>query len=186
MADIAIKAGADAIGVVLAKGSPRSVSFETARSIEREFGDAVAVVAVVAGGCDWPELLQKWRGPVQVHGEEAADRFRRPGVAVIRGIAWSYAAALAWDAESSVAALLVDGPRGGSGLAFDHGELSAVRASLTKPLILAGGLTPDSVGGVIERLHPYGVDVSSGVELAPGEKDPGAIRSFCQAARAIR
>lgn len=183
MACIAADAGADAIGVVLARASPRCVSIETALAIHRDFGVELAVVAVIEGGADWPTLRTIWPGPVQVHGDEGPDRFRAPGTSVIRGFRWSLDAARLWDREPGVAALLVDGPAGGSGRGFDHDALRAGRSTLTKPLIVAGGLTPDSVRGVIERLEPYGVDVSSGVERAPGEKDAGAIRAFCQAAR---
>ncbi len=185
MARVAVDAGADAIGVVLARGSPRQVSLEVARSLAREFADEVAVVAVIEGGSDWPRLRGEWPGPIQVHGDEAPDRFRAPGVCVIRGIRWSEEAVRRWDAEPGVAAILVDGPQGGSGRPFDHEALGPVRDHLSKPLIIAGGLTPGTVAAVVVRWRPYGVDVSSGVERAPGEKDPGAIRDFCQAARSV-
>jgi len=183
-AEAAVEAGADAIGVVLAPRSPRVVSFERAQEIERAFGDAVSVVAVVEGGSDWPSLRRRWRGTIQVHGEESEARFGDAEVSIIRGFRWSLDEARRWDRSPGVAALLVDGPEGGSGRAFDHESLRVVRGSFSKPLILAGGLTPDSVAAAVERIRPYGVDVSSGVERSPGEKDLGAIRSFCQAVHA--
>ena len=89
-----------------------------------------------------------------------------------------------WNACADVDALLVDGPDPGSGQAFDHDELAALMPELTKPLILAGGLTPENVGEAIRRVRPYAVDVSSGVESAPGIKDPAKIAAFCAAVRA--
>jgi phosphoribosylanthranilate isomerase len=78
----------------------------------------------------------------------------------------------------------VDAPSGGSGDVFDHTAFAAVRASLSTPLIVAGGLTPETVSTAMAQLHPWGVDVSSGVERERGTKDAGLIAAFCAAVRA--
>jgi phosphoribosylanthranilate isomerase len=84
----------------------------------------------------------------------------------------------------SAAALLLDAPSadfGGSGQTFDWDRIPARRS---KPLVLAGGLTPDNVGNAIRRVRPYAVDVSSGVEDAPGLKNSVRMNQFIAATRA--
>ncbi|MBX3354932.1 MAG: phosphoribosylanthranilate isomerase [Phycisphaeraceae bacterium] len=184
MAAFAVEAGADAIGVVLAEGSQRRVSLTQALEIHASVGDLVPVIAVVAGGSDWPAIAPRWPGTLQVHGEDAADRLWEAGRPVIRGVRWSVEKAKHWDKHASVSALLLDGPEGGSGVPFDHGELAALMPILEKPVILAGGLRPDTVAEAIQQVRPYAVDVSSGVERSPGEKDPALIRAFCDAVAA--
>jgi phosphoribosylanthranilate isomerase len=78
--------------------------------------------------------------------------------------------------------LLFEGPRSGTGLESDWGQ-AAVLATCTQ-LVLAGGLSADNVGAAIAAVRPFGVDVSSGVEATPGQKDPRRIEAFVQAARA--
>ena len=184
-AGIAVEAGADALGVVLVAGSPRQVSLKDALRIHRRVPREIPVVAVVSASDRWSELLPSWPGVVQVHGPlNGVDAIAPPSsTMIIRGFSWSPEAAVRWNADPSVAALLIDGPSGGSGAPFDHGALASISPALRLPIIVAGGLRAESVGSVIERVRPYGVDVSSGVESAPGVKDPGAIRAFCDAVR---
>jgi len=89
-----------------------------------------------------------------------------------------------WDEHPDVEILLIDGPRGGSGEPFDHAALAPLLATLEKPVIIAGGLDPETVGEVVRDLGPFGVDVSSGVESSRGVKDHDRIRGFTAAARA--
>jgi phosphoribosylanthranilate isomerase len=79
-------------------------------------------------------------------------------------------------------ALIVDGSHG-TGQGFDQAFASAVIEKAGIPVFLAGGLTPDNVCSAIRAVHPHGVDVSSGVEFAPGKKDPEKVRAFVAAAR---
>ena len=78
--------------------------------------------------------------------------------------------------------LLIDGPRSGSGQIGDLERIA--RIARERPLVLAGGLSPDNVAAAIEQVRPAGVDVSSGVERSRGVKDPALIREFVQTARA--
>jgi phosphoribosylanthranilate isomerase len=78
----------------------------------------------------------------------------------------------------------LDGRLGGTGRRFDWTEARAVCAASTVPILVAGGLTPTNVGSAIATLHPWGVDVSSGVESSPGAKDPLQLAAFFQAVAA--
>jgi phosphoribosylanthranilate isomerase len=90
------------------------------------------------------------------------------------------------DAYGRADAFLLDsrvaGKAGGSGVTFDWG-LAQTAGKTGKPIILAGGLTPDNVGAALEAARPYAVDVSSGVEVSPGRKDHGLMREFVRAVR---
>jgi phosphoribosylanthranilate isomerase len=79
-------------------------------------------------------------------------------------------------------ALIVDGSHG-TGHRFDQAFASATVRTAGIPVFLAGGLTPDNVGAAIRKVQPHGVDVASGVEYAPGRKDPEKVRAFVAAAR---
>ena len=102
---------------------------------------------------------------------------------VVRGFEFTPEAVREWDRCDAVRALLVDGSAGGAGESFDHGALAAMQAEISKPVIVAGGLTPDNVAAAVRNVRPFGVDVSSGVESAPGEKDPSLMEAFCAAVR---
>jgi phosphoribosylanthranilate isomerase len=80
--------------------------------------------------------------------------------------------------------VLVDGSRG-TGTLFDEKFASAVVCASRVPVMLAGGLTPGNVAAAIQAVRPFGVDVASGVEYAPGKKDPGKVREFVTAAKAV-
>lgn len=88
-----------------------------------------------------------------------------------------------WDAVEEVDAILVDGSAGGAGEAFDWHALAPLIRAVSKPIIIAGGLTPENVGEAIGACRPYAVDVSSGVESSPGVKDHAKIAAFCEAVR---
>jgi phosphoribosylanthranilate isomerase len=186
VAEAAVEAGADAIGLVFASGSPRCIEMDDALRI----ADAVAPFITPVGvfqltGAD-DTTLGAWPHPwCQLHGAEdervvaAARRTHR----VIRGFSWDADALRRWNGCADVDALLIDGPEGGSGAPFDHGALAPERAGLHKPVILAGGLRPENAAEAIRAVRPFAVDVSSGVERERGVKDVGLIRAFCEAVR---
>lgn len=186
-ADAAVRLGADAIGLVLAPGSPRFISLDRAVMIRGRLPPFVQAVALFrnataaevrgAVAALHPDLLQ-------FHGEESPEFCEAFDVPYLRAVPMKGGADLAdWERRfASAAALLLDahGPAeaGGQGRTFDWGSVQAARR-----YVLAGGLTPENVGAAIEGLRPYAVDVSSGIESAPGTKDEDRMRRFMEAVR---
>ena len=184
----AITAGADAIGFVCYPKSPRYVAPGRLRALGRELGVfAAPVLLFVNAASDLVEgalemMPNAW---LQFHGDEhepACSRYRRP---YIRAVPVGDDTDLAGvESEfASAAALLVDAPTddfGGSGRTFNWSRLPKQRS---KPLVLAGGLNAENVAAAIAEVHPYAVDVSSGVEQQPGVKSASKIESFIAAVR---
>ncbi len=186
MALVAVEAGADAIGIVFAPGSPRHVLPGLAQQIARSLPPMVGAVGVFRNPTDADVL--NWRGQwVQLHGSEDAHQAARLGLQhrrIIKGMAFDAAQIVRWDNSAHVTALLIDSSTPGSGSGFDHEALAQLMPALRTPVILAGGLTPESVEKAVRMVRPFAVDVSSGVEKSRGAKDAGLIREFCAAVRA--
>lgn len=185
----AVAEGADAIGLVFYPPSPRNVSIEAAAELAARVPAFVATVALFVD----PErrLVEQVIARVQpdllqFHGDESEAFCQGFGRPYIKALRVKDAATLAEQAEAypSARALLLDSHSnsapGGTGEKFDW---TLIPQRLRQRIILAGGLAPDNVGQAIERLKPYAVDVSSGVEKARGEKDPAAIRDFIEQVR---
>ena len=189
IAQVCVDAGADAIGFVFADGSPRNISLESAIEIQSDLPRTMSSIAVVRNPSPEDLALEMWSGGIQFHGDESIDfvqRARASSRMIIKAINAGVEDILKWDSTSAIDALLVDGSAAGSGQSHDSAwleQLAALRPTMKKPLILAGGLTPENVGAAIKLVKPAGVDVSSGVELARGVKDAGLIRAFIAAAR---
>jgi len=190
----AADAGADAVGFVFHKGSPRVVEPAVAWEIIGSLPPFVTSVglfvnATVERFCDIEEQCPTDLS--QLHGEEDEELVTECGPNIIKAVAFdpaTIAAELArWDGVPEVAAILVDGSKGGEGKTLDWHELAkhtAGRDADATPIILAGGLTPKNVGEAIRAVRPWGVDVSSGVERDRGVKDAGMIAAFCAAVQA--
>ncbi len=164
--------GADAVGVVVATGSPRRVSPSEAVQIATKHPGRTVLV----GRGDepvWPDLARSWPGPVQIHGS-GSDLAR----AFIRALPVGTPPA---PSEPRPVACLLDAPTAGSGTAWDWSR--AVSPWPDLPLILAGGLTPESVADAMRSVRPWAVDVSSGVERDRGRKDLDLVRAFVNAVR---
>ncbi|WP_148255071.1 phosphoribosylanthranilate isomerase [Aidingimonas lacisalsi] len=179
----AVSAGADALGFVLWPGSRRALDLERLAELTSQVPAFVTRVGLfVDQDPAWIQQASRYLDLLQFHGAEAPDScegFGRPWIKALRmrdGIDLG-AAAIRYQGAS---ALLLDAYRpgvpGGTGETFDW---SRIPANLAKPVILAGGLTPDNVGEAIRRVRPYAVDVSGGVESAPGIKDPLKLGGFC-------
>lgn len=184
MALTAVEAGADAIGLVFAPQSPRYILPGPAQRIARALPPLISSIGVFMNASD-PDLAN-WRGQwVQMHGQEEEPQLARVANSrrIIKGLKFDRAQIYRWDKCQDVSALLIDGSSGGKGEAFNHEELAQMMSSIATPVILAGGLTPASVGDAIRLVRPFGVDVSSGVESSRGVKDAGLIREFCAAVR---
>jgi phosphoribosylanthranilate isomerase len=185
----AVEAGADAIGFVFYAKSPRAVSVQQARAIIRALPPFVTTVGlfVNASRCELGEILDAVPlDLLQFHGDEAVEAcegWHRPYIKALRVKAGDDIAA-AVDAYPSASGVLLDtyveGVPGGTGEAFDW---SLIPQSLSKPLILAGGLTPENVADAVTRVKPYAVDVSGGVEASKGIKDHAKVRAFIDAVR---
>lgn len=191
--EAAIEAGADALGFVFVRSSPRYIDPQKAWRLVSALPPLVHSVALVmnAGLEEFAEIEETCPTDYsQLHGQETEKTVRQCGPRVIKAVRYdpaSIAEDLArWSAVEEVDAMLVDGSAGGQGQTLDwEGLASRTHAADGKPLILAGGLTPDNVGQAIRTVRPYAVDVSSGVERpgSLGEKDPERIRQFCNAVR---
>jgi phosphoribosylanthranilate isomerase len=195
--DAALDAGADMVGFVFFEPSPRHVSFETARALgARVRGRAQKVALTVDADDALLEGIVEALRPdmLQLHGREPPARVvamkRRFGLPVMKAIAVAAEQDLAAIADYAAVAdrLLFDAraPReatrpGGLGNAFDWHLLQDVRPGL--PFMLSGGLDAANVAEALRITQAPGVDVSSGVERAPGEKDLEKIRAFVRAAR---
>ena len=190
IARAAVEAGADAVGLMFVKHSPRYIrDFATVRAIVQELPPHVTAVGVFQldehDNDDFAKWCQCGRW-CHFHGDEDESLIAasvQPPQRAIRAIRFDPAQVRRWDACSAVEALLIDGPAGGSGEGFDHAHLAALMPQIRKPVILAGGLNPGNVGQAIQTVRPFAVDVSSGVEVSPGRKDAGLIAEFCQAVR---
>ncbi|ABK44831.1 phosphoribosylanthranilate isomerase [Magnetococcus marinus MC-1] len=181
-------AGADAMGLVFYPGSPRAV---TPQQVAQWRGDLPPFMTVVGlfvnATAQWiastTALCSLDR--IQLHGDESPAQCRAWGARAIRAIRVAEAADLHDLARWPVGALLLDakikGSYGGTGACFDWQLLG--QAELPKPWILAGGLDPDNVEAAVRQVQPYGVDVSSGVESAPGKKDHNKMHRFVAAVR---
>ena len=184
----ACAAGADAVGFNCYPGSPRHVAPQRLRQLAHELGPFTVPVLLFVNAA--PDLVKAARDAVpaavlQFHGDEQEPDCARYGAPYVRAVRMAEGVDLL-DFErqfSSAAALLLDTPSGvygGSGLAFDWSRIPARR---TKRVVLAGGLNSDNVTRAVQTVRPYAVDVSSGVEDAPGVKSAVRMYDFVDAVR---
>jgi phosphoribosylanthranilate isomerase len=182
----AVAQGADAIGLVFYKPSPRNVEIEQAIEIANKIPAFVTVVALFVNA--EPDFVRKVISQVkldllQFHGDETPQECASYGMPFIKAIRVKSDTNLvqcAKDFSASKALLLdtfTDGVAGGTGHVFDW---NLIPAALDKPAILAGGLTAQNVAQAINQVKPYAVDVSGGVEVSKGIKDAEKIAAFMQ------
>ena len=186
----AVESGADAIGFVFARSSPRFIEPENAWEIAMYLPPMVTKVGLFVDVAPEEFLRVKESCPFdygQLHGLEDETCVRQCGPWLIKAIQFDPTSIESelrrWNAVDELDAILVDGSIGGQGVAMDWNALAAVQGLSHHPIILAGGLTPDNVGDAIRTVRPYAVDVSSGVESTQGVKDARLIARFCEAVR---
>jgi len=193
--DAAVAAGADAVGLVFYAPSKRAVELAQAAVLRKAVPAFVDVVAlfVNADQKTVQDVIQRVQPDLlQFHGDESPEycaSFNRRYMKAFRvggpGLDTAGRVLAACRAYQSASAWLFDSYSagyGGSGLSFDPGLLRDVlRAEDTPPVVLAGGLKPDTVAQSVSTLKPYAVDVSSGVEEAPGIKSAQQIVAFMRA-----
>ncbi len=186
----AIDAGADALGFVFYEKSPRNVNPMQASAIIAKLPPFVQTVGLFVN--EEAERVN-WTADfcgldlIQLHGDEEPDYCPEIRRRVIKAFRVKDAASLISLRRYSVAGCLLDAwspaAPGGTGETFNW-DL-AREAAACGPLILAGGLTPDNVRRAVEQVRPYAVDVSSGVEAAPGKKDPEKVKEFIRRAKGL-
>ncbi|MCE0521889.1 MAG: phosphoribosylanthranilate isomerase [Methylacidiphilales bacterium] len=188
-AEAAIAAGADALGFILYEKSRRFIPIERAIEIVEELPPFVQTVAVTVNAIKeftnlgWRKQLKNFN-LAQLHGQESPAHTKAVGkyLPVIKVFPADQAAAT--DPESYwVSAFMLDTPskdHGGTGHVYDWNLAVEFKKRIAKPLILSGGLNPENVAKAIETVHPYAVDVASGVEASPGRKDHARLRDFIQ------
>jgi phosphoribosylanthranilate isomerase len=191
-AELAVSLGAWAIGMIFYQPSPRRCSLQEAEAISRALRRKAQLAGVFVNE-SLPRIAaiaeQLQLSIVQLHGDEGpafcAEVARRTGAKVCKALQVADAGDLRQLERFHVDLHLADakgepGLRGGTGRTFDWTLLLSGRRSKV-PLILSGGLGPENVGQAIETVHPYAVDVASGVEQAPGRKDEALLRAFFDA-----
>lgn len=189
---IAASCGADAIGLVFYKDSPRCIDLEAAARVINSLPPFITKVGVFVE----PEeaevrtvLKHVSLDLLQFHGNESPEFCRRFDRPYIKAVRMREDVDLTADSKrySEAAALLLDshvaGIPGGTGRVFDW---NLIPVDLDKPVILAGGLEPGNVGEAIARINPYAVDVSGGVEAEKGVKDKQKIEAFIRAVNNAR
>lgn len=195
--DAALAGGADFIGLVFFAPSPRNVDVATARVLADRARGKAQVVALMVDPSDAlvaEVAAQVSPDLIQLHGSETPERVSAIRSAAGRPVMKAIKVATAADAESALVyaghadLILFDAkpPKtavlpGGNGLAFDWALLAGIKGRVN--YMLSGGLTPENVAEAIRSTGATAVDVSSGVERVPGEKDADLIRRFLHAAK---
>ena len=193
-AQVAVAAGADALGFVMYRKSPRWVEPSVARSIIAGLppfvlpvgvfvNEDVAAVRTLMDECGF--------ALAQLHGDETAAYCQQLGRPVLKALRvkdrGSFLALAEYQGRASVRGFLIDAfsdhAYGGTGHTVDW--TLAAEAARSVPILLAGGLTPENVAEAVRLVRPYGVDVSSGVEERPGKKDQEKVKAFIGAARLV-
>jgi phosphoribosylanthranilate isomerase len=187
----AAEAGADMIGLMFYESSPRHITLARATEISRALPPFLMRVGVFVnapadfvlraiGECNLTML--------QFHGDETSDFCTQFGLMNMKAIRVRDAGSLAQLENYQTDAFLLDAHSknglGGTGEKFNW-ELAVEARKFGKPIFLAGGLTPENVADAVRKVHPFGVDVSSGVESAPGIKDHAKVKAFITAAKSV-
>jgi phosphoribosylanthranilate isomerase len=186
----AVAAGADVLGFNFYEGSPRHISLKIAAEISKQLPPFVMRAGVFVNADE--DLITRAIGEchlslLQFHGDESPEICAQFGLMSMKAFRIRDAESLKELPKYQTEAYLLDAfspdARGGTGAKFKW-ELAVEAQKFGKPIFLAGGLTPENVADAVRTVQPFGVDVASGVERAPGKKDHAKIRVFIAAVRA--
>ena len=188
-AQAAVEAGADALGFMFYEPSPRYLTPEEAGAIIRELPAHVARVGVFVDADEATihnTATTAGLDTLQFHGNEPPDFCTQFELRTIKAFRVKDGESLDQLTEYRTDAWLLDsyvqGVPGGTGEKFNW-NLAVEAKQLGCPILLAGGLTPDNAGEAVDQVAPFGLDVSSGVEAAPGQKDPAKMVTFIASAK---
>jgi len=193
-AKVAVEAGADALGFIMYRKSPRFVEAAVAKRIIDGLPPFISAVGVFVNeeAATVRRLMDECGLTLaQLHGDESSaycEKLGRPAMKAVRlKDRGTFLALAEFQGRANVRAFVLDAfsdqAYGGTGQTIDW-TLAAEAAGASR-VLLAGGLTPDNVAEAIRQVRPYGVDVSSGVEVRPGEKDHAKVQAFIRAARLV-
>lgn len=191
VAEAAIAAGADWLGLVLVPRSPRHVDDQTARALVACVGGRADLVGVMVDATleECEEAATRYRlSAVQVHGAVPPQLAENAPVPLIRALNVADASAAYRDQWWPDCLVLLDAsPDGRDGLPGGTGRRLELTAAAVlaghRDIVLAGGIDADNVAGVIAAVRPRGVDASSGLETSPGVKDAGLVEAYVRSAR---
>jgi phosphoribosylanthranilate isomerase len=185
----ATEAGADLVGLMFCEKSPRYVTLAAASEIARQLPPFVVKVGVFVNppaDVVVRSIVECGLNLLQFHGEESPEFCAQFGVMSMKAFrirdAESLQALPRYPTDAWLLDAYVPGQPGGTGERLSW-DLAVEAAKLGRVVFLAGGLTPENVADAVRRVRPFGVDVSSGVEAAPGRKDPAKVRAFIRAVR---
>ena len=188
-AQAAVEAGADALGFNFYEKSPRFVSLKTAAEISKKIAPEILCVGVFVNAPEefiFRAISEAGLMMLQFHGDEPPKFCTQFGLMSMKAFRIRDAQSLAEIPNYQTDAYLLDAfsstTLGGTGEKFNW-DLAIEAQKFGKPIFLAGGLTPENVAGAVKKVRPFGVDVSSGVESAPGKKDAAKTRAFIRAIR---
>jgi phosphoribosylanthranilate isomerase len=190
----AVAVGADALGFVLYRQSPRYIEPAVARAIIAGLPPFVLTVGVFVNeeAATVRRLMDECGlSLAQLHGDEPASYCHSLGRPALKALRLkdrgAFLALAEFQGRANVRGFVIDAfserAYGGTGQTADW--TLAAEAARAAPVLLAGGLTPLNVAEAIARVRPYGVDVSSGVEAQPGKKDPAKVKAFIEAVRLV-
>jgi phosphoribosylanthranilate isomerase len=190
-AQATVAAGADALGFIFYEKSPRYVRLADAAAISRNLAPFIMRVGVFVNAPEefvFSAIRECGLTLLQFHGDEPPEFCAQFGLMNMKAFRIHGAETLEQIPKYATDAYLLDAysstTLGGTGEKFNW-DLAVEAQKFGKPIFLAGGLTAENVAGAIRKVRPFGVDVSSGVESAPGLKDHDKIRAFIAAARTV-
>jgi phosphoribosylanthranilate isomerase len=188
-ARIAVEAGADMIGFIFCETSPRFVTLRTVADIATQLPPHIAKVGVFVNPDE--DLVMRAIADcalniLQFHGDEPPEFCTQFGLMSMKAFRMRDEASLRALPDYQTDAWLLDtyapDKAGGTGTTFNW-DLAIAAQKLGKPIFLAGGLTPENVTEAVQRVQPFAVDVSTGVEASPGKKDHAKVKAFIMAAK---